>query len=160
MTTVQSALAEPAPAPAARAAVHSFVLDPAPASPDEARRHFAARLAFETDPADLAIDLERRAANLVVVDSRSPQAYEACHIPGAINLPTRTITADSTAHLPKDAVLVVYCWSPGCNGSTRASLRLATLGFQVKELIGGLEYWRLEGRAVEGTLGESAPMYG
>jgi len=156
MTTIRPAAAPSAP----RAAVHSFVLDPAPASPEEARRHFAAKLAFETDPADLALDLERRTANLVVVDSRSPQAYEACHIPGAINLPTRTITAESTAQLPRDAVLVVYCWSPGCNGSTRAALRLASLGFRVKELIGGLEYWRLEERPVEGTLGASAPMYG
>ena len=155
MTSVQ-------PSPAARAArapVHSFVRDPAPASPDEARRHFAAKLAFETDPTDLAIDLERGAANLVVIDSRSPQAYEACHIPGAVSMPTRTITAESTAHLPKDAVLVVYCWGPGCNGSTRAALRLATLGFQVKELIGGIEWWRHEGHAVEGALGASAPMY-
>jgi rhodanese-related sulfurtransferase len=34
---------------------------------------------------------------------------------------------------------------PGCNGSTRAAARLAALGFQVKELIGGLEYWKREG---------------
>ena len=155
MNTVQ-----PSPAAAApRAPVHSFVLDPAPATPDEARRHFAAKLSFETDPTDLATDLERGVTSLVVVDSRAPQAYAACHIPGAINLPTRTITAESTASLPKDAVLVVYCWGPGCNGSTRAALRLSMLGFRVKGLIGGIEWWRHEGHAVEGALGASAPMY-
>jgi len=30
----------------------------------------------------------------------------------------------------------------------------------VKEMIGGLEYWRKEGYPVEGRLGEKAPLYG
>jgi rhodanese-related sulfurtransferase len=34
---------------------------------------------------------------------------------------------------------------PGCNGSTKAALRLAALGFQVKEMIGGVEWWERDG---------------
>ena len=48
--------------------------------------------------------------------------------------------------------MVTYCCGPGCNSSTKAALRLASLGFRVKELIGGLEYWLREGGQVEGTL--------
>jgi rhodanese-related sulfurtransferase len=55
--------------------------------------------------------------------------------------------------------IVTYCWGPGCNSSTKAALKLASLGFKVKEMIGGLEYWRHEGLPIEGTLGAAAPLY-
>ena len=59
----------------------------------------------------------------------------------------------------RNTMLVTYCWGSACNASTKAAARLAALGFQVKEMIGGLEYWRLEGCPVEGTQGPDAPMY-
>ncbi|MFE5999867.1 rhodanese-like domain-containing protein [Streptomyces sp. NPDC056454] len=40
-------------------------------------------------------------------------------------------------------------WGPGCNGATRAALALAQLGYQVKEMLGGFEYWAREGLAFE-----------
>jgi len=137
----------------------SFVLDHAPAEPAAASQHFLAKLAFETDPADVHLDLERRHPGIVVVDTRSPDAYARCHIPGAINLPTRTISPETTASLPRDKVIVTYCWGPGCNGSTRAAAKLAGLGFRVKEMIGGIGYWRKEGLPVEGTSPDDAPLY-
>ncbi|MDR7315693.1 rhodanese-like domain-containing protein [Brevibacillus nitrificans] len=57
-------------------------------------------------------------------------------------------------------LLVVYCWSPACNGATKGAAKLAALGFRVKEMIGGMEYWRREGNPVEGTLGTEAPSIG
>lgn len=45
--------------------------------------------------------------------------------------------------------VVVHCWGPGCDGATRAALALARLGFRVKEMLGGIEYWIREGYAVE-----------
>ena len=47
-----------------------------------------------------------------------------------------------------DKVYVCYCDGIGCNGSTRGAYKLAALGFQVKELIGGLHWWRQDGFAV------------
>ena len=137
----------------------SFVLDHAPAEPAVARQHFLAKLAFETDPADVHLDLERRHPGIVVIDTRSPDAYARCHIPGAMNLPTRTISPETTASLPRDKVIVTYCWGPGCNGSTRAAAKLAGLGFRVKEMIGGIGYWRKEGLPVEGSSPDGAPLY-
>jgi len=67
--------------------------------------------------------------------------------------------SDLRTGLPKDRVCVVYCWGVACNGSTKAAMRLSELGFRVKELVGGIEYWRKEGGEVEGTLGPDAPMY-
>lgn len=146
--------------PSPRAVAHSFVLEHPAARPEDAHRHFAAKLAVETDPSDVHLDLERGVPNLVVVDARSAEAYADCHIPGAISLPHRSISAASVAELPRDAVVVTYCWSPACNAASKAALKLSALGFQVKEMIGGLEYWRREGFPVEGRLGADAPLLG
>lgn len=145
------------PAPQAK---FSFVLEHPPAAPAAAAAHFAARLACETDPSDLKADLDRGTAPLIVIDARGTEYYAECHILGAVSLPQRQIGPETTARFPRDAVLVTYCSGPGCNGATKAALKLAALGFRVKELIGGLEYWRHEGLPVEGTLGESASLYG
>jgi len=122
----------------------------APASPPMAARHFAARLAFETDPSDLAADLAAGIEGVVVVDGRQPHGYAASRIPGAINLPHATIDEHTTAHLDPTALYVTYCWGPACNASTRTAANLAGLGFRVKELIGGLSAWQAEGFAVDG----------
>ncbi len=136
----------------------SLVLETPPARPEEAQRHFLAKLSVETDPADVRLDLQRGQESFTLIDARSVQDFEECHIPGAINLPYRSITAERTADLPHDRPLIVYCWSPGCNAATKAAARLSALGFQVKEMIGGIEYGRREGGAVHGTLGEDAPL--
>jgi len=137
----------------------SFVLEHPAAEPAAAERHFLSKLGFETDPADVHLDLERGHRGIVLVDTRSPDACARCHIPGAINLPTRTISPETTASLPRDKVIVVYCWGPGCNGSTRAAAKFAALGFRVKEMIGGIGYWRKEGLPVEGSSPDDAPLY-
>jgi rhodanese-related sulfurtransferase len=143
-----------------RTVYHSFVLEHAAAAPADAHRHFVQRLSVETDPSDVHADLERGVDRIIVVDARSAQHFGECHVPGAINLPHRSINADTTASLSRDVCIVVYCWSPACNAATKAAARLSALGFTVKEMIGGLAYWRLEGYAVEGTLGAEAPLHG
>jgi rhodanese-related sulfurtransferase len=126
----------------------SSVCEFAAAAPEAARAHFEAKLTFEADPADLFGDQQKGRSDLVVLDARSPQAFADEHIPGALNLPSRRITSETTAAFARDRLIVTYCWGPGCNGSTRAAARLAALGFQVKELIGGIEYWKREGYPV------------
>lgn len=136
----------------------SLVLETPAAGPEEAHCHFLAKLSVETDAADVRLDLQRGQNGFLLIDARGAEDFEECHIPGAINLPYRHITAESTAHLSKEQPIVVYCWSPGCNSATKAAARLSALGFQVKEMLGGIEYWRREGGSVEGTLGEHAPL--
>jgi rhodanese-related sulfurtransferase len=136
-----------------------LVLETPAASPEEASEHFLAKLSVETDVADLMFDLQHGFDGFVLLDVRDPSAFEECHIPTAVNLPTRRIDAGTTRDFSKAKPIVVYCWGPACNGATKAALRLARLGFNVKELIGGIEYWRKEGGLVDGTLAESAPMY-
>lgn len=52
---------------------------------------------------------------------------------------------DRVALLDHDKTYVVYCDGIGCNGSTKAAWKLAGHGFKIKELLGGLAFWREEG---------------
>lgn len=122
-------------------------------TPEQAHRHFSARLQFETDCADVAADLEAGDMPYTVVDVRSPKAHAFGHVPGALNAPSPTIDAGVAASLP-DGLLVVYCWGPGCNGAHKAAAALASHGRQVKEMIGGFEYWAREGRPIDGRRAE------
>ncbi|MFI5632005.1 rhodanese-like domain-containing protein [Streptomyces sp. NPDC051664] len=117
-----------------------------PASPAAAAAYFGASLAFHADVSDVAAALAADAdPGFVVLDSRSTASWDQGHIPGAVHLPTALI-ADQARDLLDPAVPVVtYCWGPGCNGGARAALALAELGYQVKELLGGFEYWAREG---------------
>jgi rhodanese-related sulfurtransferase len=119
------------------------------AAPLDAQVHFASRLALETDPGEVNEALQAKAPGLVVVDARGAEAFAKGHIPGAINLPAKLITPESTAGFDKHALYVSYCGSVTCRASTRAAEKLAGLGFQVKELLGGIETWQEKGFAVE-----------
>ncbi|NKZ05362.1 rhodanese-like domain-containing protein [Actinomadura latina] len=119
------------------------------ASAEEARRHFAARLAFESDVSDVAADLASGAPGIVVVDTRSAESWAQGHVQGAVHLPTAEIAERAGALIPQGATVVVYCWGPGCNGAQKAALEFAKLGRPVKEMIGGFEYWAREGFPVE-----------
>jgi len=49
---------------------------------------------------------------------------------------------ETTKHLDKSMLYVTYCDGIGCNASTKGALKMAELGFNVKELLGGLDWWR------------------
>ena len=57
---------------------------------------------------------------------------------------------ESTSHLDRDKIYVVYCDGIGCNASTKGALNMTRLGFKVRELIGGIEWWKKDGYATEG----------
>ena len=118
----------------------------------EQLNHYTRKLAFETDSWDLYAALSRNEP-VVVVDGRSAEAYAREHIPGAVSLPHREIGAASTEHLDRRKLYVCYCDGIGCNASTKTALKLLRLGFQVRELIGGMDWWKRDGYA---TAGETA----
>jgi len=121
---------------------------------DEQLRHYENKLAFETDSWDLKAGLEA-GENVVVVDVRSPEAYQREHISGAINIPHRTMTEATTKYIDKAALVVTYCDGIGCNASTKGALNMAKLGFRVKELIGGLDWWKRDGHKTESGTGNA-----
>ena len=129
--------------PPSAAAPRSLARQPA-AAPATAAAHFQQLLSFETDCWDVHEALKRGEDGFLVLDVRSPQAYAAGHVPGAINLPHRRITEQALEAHPADTLFVVYCNGPHCNGADRAAARVAKLGRRVKKMIGGVEGWKDE----------------
>jgi len=115
---------------------------------DDPIKYFSDKLEHETDSWDLKTAIEK-GENIVVVDVRSPQSFQKERIPGAVNVPHRTMTTVSTRSFDRAALYVVYCDGIGCNGSTKGALNMAKLGFRVKELLGGLDWWKRDGYATE-----------
>lgn len=110
--------------------------------------HYQNKLSYEIDSWDLKVSVEA-GESVLIVDTRSPAAYEKGHIPGAVNIPHRTMSPESTAVLNKSALVVTYCDGIGCNASTKGALAMSKLGFKVKELMGGLDWWVRDGHPVE-----------
>ncbi|ACU38067.1 sulfurtransferase [Actinosynnema pretiosum subsp. pretiosum] len=110
------------------------------------------KLAYEIDSADLE-DALAAGQDIVVVDGRSSESYAHEHIPGAISVPHRSISQESLSGLSKAPLYVAYCDGIGCNASTKTAVKLATAGFRVKELIGGLDWWKRDNHPTEGHAG-------
>ncbi|AZB35105.1 rhodanese-like domain-containing protein [Chryseobacterium bernardetii] len=107
-------------------------------------------LMYEMDPSDL-YEVFQNSTDYIAVDTRRPNGYNKEHIPSAINLPHREMTEESTQHLDKSKIYVCYCDGIGCNASTKGALKMTKLGFKVLELMGGIEWWKFDGYATEGT---------
>ncbi|EXU76742.1 rhodanese-like domain-containing protein [Erwinia mallotivora] len=120
--------------------------------------YYQKKLAYETDSWDLYLAM-KNGENVVIVDGRAKEAYLREHIPGAINLPHKEMCFNTTAGLDKSKVYICYCDGIGCNASTKTALKLLTLGFEVKELLGGLDWWKRDGYSTEGSEGrEGTPV--
>ncbi len=108
------------------------------------------KLNFEMDPSDLYEAFENN-TDYIALDARQKFGFDKEHIPTAINLPHREITVENTKLLDKTKIYVCYCDGIGCNASTKGALKMTKLGFKVKELIGGIEWWKFDGYATNGT---------
>lgn len=113
-----------------------------------ATAHFAAKLAFETDPSDVHASLESADPGFVFLDSRNHVAWDQGHARGAVHMPKPEMPT-RVPEYPAGTTFVVYCWGPGCNGAARAGLIISELGYEVREMIGGYEYWAREGYPVD-----------
>ena len=112
--------------------------------------YYQNKLDFEMDASDLFTALEK-GENIIPLDTRKPKIFNNEHIPGAINLYHREMDDESTGHLDRSKTYACYCDGIGCNGSIRGAINMAKLGFKVKEVTGGIEWWKFDGYATEGT---------
>jgi rhodanese-related sulfurtransferase len=84
--------------------------------------------------------------NLIVIDARSSSAFNAEHILNSVHFPHQLMNTESTAHFDKSALYVTYCDGIGFNASTKGALvALTKICFNIKELIGGIEWWKRDG---------------
>ena len=127
-------------------------------SPAEVLAYFQKKLDVETDPSDVYA-AQRAGDTFVLVDVRDQAAWDQGHAAGAVHLPHREIAERALREIPIGTPVVVYCWSPGCNGGARGAVEFAKLGYSVREMIGGYEYWAREGMPVDSATGPLPRMF-
>jgi len=101
-------------------------------------------LLFNVSPPDYE---QARAAGATVVDVCTVKEFSAGHVPGALNLDVNA--SDFTAkagQLDKSKPVLVNC-HVGIRGARAAAL-LSELGFDVKNLEGGLVAWEAAGNSL------------
>ncbi len=123
-------------------------------APQQLALYFQAKLAAELGPHNVKrlLDLGEP---VTVLDVRSADGYQSGHVPGARSIPFERL-ADRYRELPVDQEIVTYCWDAACLLSTRAAFFLASKGYRVKEMIGGIEAWKAAGFPAEQTSVELA----
>ena len=94
-------------------------------------------------------ELLRRASagEIVVIDVRPQEEYEAGHILGALSVPVEQLGA-RLAELPQDADIVAYCRGPYCVFAHDAVRLLRANGRRAWRLDGGWPEWKLAGLPV------------
>ncbi len=98
---------------------------------------------------DITAFKDAMTAGAYVIDVREVGEYEAGHIPGAINIPIRTL-ADNLSAIPTDRQVFVYCASGWRAGMATSALRM--LGYDnVLAFPPGWKGWSDAGEAVETT---------
>jgi rhodanese-related sulfurtransferase len=114
--------------------------------------YFSTKLQHETDPSDVYA-AQRAGERFTLVDVRGDEAWAQGRIPGAVHMHYSEIAERAPRELDPALPVVVYCWSPGCNAGTKGAREFAVLGWSVKEMIGGYEYWAREGQPTEDDAG-------
>src|ERR1700722_7039230 len=95
--------------------------------------------------AELKANLESRRAELIVLDVRERDAYEAGHIPEALHLPRGQLELRVNDELKDPTKRILVCCEFG-RISTLAAATLRIMGFQgAVELDGGMKAWREAG---------------
>ena len=105
---------------------------------------YQAKLDYEIDSYDLKKSIDA-GDKVKVLDVRSKESFDLIRIAVAESMPYRQINEETTRTMDKETTYVTYCDGQGCNASTKGALALSKLGFKVKELIGGLEWWASDG---------------
>lgn len=104
----------------------------------------------ELEPVDRESLLERvRNGEVMVLDVRPPEEYQAGHIPGALSMPL-SLLKDRLLELPEDQEIVAYCRGPYCVMSIDAVEILRAHGFRAHRLEDGVLEWRSRQWPVEG----------
>lgn len=85
---------------------------------------------------------------ILVIDVRPKEEYEAKHITSAVSVPKRELL-EKIKKLPKDKEIVAYCRGPLCAMADDAVHILREKGFNAKRLEFGLPEWEAEGLPVE-----------
>jgi rhodanese-related sulfurtransferase len=102
---------------------------------------FKAKAAASISPMGVKAMLNRGQRDIVLVDVRHPSPDLTWRIPGSLAIPATTIS-DHLSDIPKDKLVVLYCWDTWCSLATAAAIILLEHGYRVKELYRGVAAWQ------------------
>ncbi len=105
-----------------------------------ARLLFSAKAAAYVSPMTIKSWQEEGRSDFVLVDARKRHPAPAKRIVGAFWLPEPEMV-ERWVELPKNKLIVLYCWDTWCSLATSAALILIEHGLRVKELYGGIAAW-------------------
>lgn len=89
-----------------------------------------------------------RRGDVIVLDVRPSDEYEAGHLPGAVSIPIRELKK-RLRELPSDREVVAYCRGPYCVYAVQAVALLERAGFKARRTHVGVPDWKLLGHKVE-----------
>lgn len=117
--------------------------------------HFSNELDFSINPDGLKDIIDStQDMKIKIIDVRREELFDKSHIPGAINIPFDKYNSfdcnDTEFHqLSKHSYNYIYCYSLLCKLGKQACLKFASLGYPVKEIQGGFQYWLDYGYSTE-----------
>ena len=114
--------------------------------PTKARQYFADKLAFTTGPMEVAWSM-KEGDDLAMIDVREERDFKEGHVPGAVNLPREKW--NTCEGLRRDALNVIYCYTPLCHLAAEAAMEFAGKGYPVMEMEGGFEGWKESDQEIE-----------
>lgn len=85
-----------------------------------------------------------RRDQVVVLDVRPKDEYDAAHIPSAISMPLEELKA-RLKQIPKNKEIVAYCRGPYCLLAVEAVKFLKSKGYRAVRLDDGIHEWKLAG---------------
>ena len=109
---------------------------------ERAAREYLGEEVDAVGPDDLIAKL--RAGDVVLVDVRPTEEFEAGHIEGARSIPIEELQS-RLGELPSDKEVVAYCRGPFCAYAHEAVRLLQSDGRQARRLEEGWPEWRLAG---------------
>ena len=93
---------------------------------------------------------------VLVVDVRPREEFDAGHLPGAISMPMEELR-ERVETLPRDKHVVAYCRGRYCVLSHEAVRELRSRGYSASRVSEGIAEWRATGAGIVEGAGETSP---
>ena len=90
---------------------------------------------------------QARRGEVVVLDVRPAEEFDAAHLPHARSVPLPELT-QRLAELPRDVEIVAYCRGPFCLMSDEAVKLLRRHGYRARKTLDGVSEWQAAGLPV------------
>ena len=107
------------------------------------RRHELEKISVEE------LQTRLRNGDVVLIDVRPGEEYQAGHLPGAFSIPLREL-GNRVGEISRDKTIVVYCRGPYCIYADEAIEMLIERGLSATRLEEGVVEWQQYGYALEG----------